>query len=136
MSRSLLVALPVLLALGAPAAADPAVGLGVTFTWGGSASSGDTGVGLRLFSDNERGEFVGSLGVDYMISSKQVRPSLGIAYLASKSYVGMDVGYDFASGGVNVGVGLGGANSKRKPSPAPTTVVVFTGPAVGSPALD
>jgi hypothetical protein len=114
MSRSLLFALPVVLALGSPVAADPAVGLGVTFTWGGSGSTGDTGIGLRLFSDDERSEFVGSVGLDYMIKSRQVRPSVGIAYLASKSYVGMDVGFDFASGGLNVGVGLGAANTKRR----------------------
>lgn len=120
MSRSLLAALPLVLALGAPVAAEPGLGLGVTFTWGGAGSSGDTGIGLRLFSDNERSTFVGSLGVDYMITSRQVRPSVGVAYLASKSYVGMDVGFDIASGGLNVGVGLGAANSKRAPSPALT----------------
>lgn len=115
-------ALAALFLMASPVAADPALGLGVTFTWGGAQSEGGTGLGLRLFSDNERGTFVGSLGVDYLIASQRVRPSVGVAYLASKSYVGMDVGYDFAAGAVDVGVGLGGANSKRKPGPAPVVV--------------
>lgn len=131
MSRSLFAAFPLVLALSAPVAAEPALGLGVTFTWGGAGSSTDTGIGLRLFSDNERSEFVGSLGVDYMIASRQVRPNLGVAYLASKSYVGMDVGFDLSSGGLNVGVGLGAANSKRKPNPAP---VVVLAPPANTPA--
>ncbi|MCU0899646.1 MAG: hypothetical protein MUC82_04005 [Cypionkella sp.] len=121
MKKHVLLALPVAFALSVPASAEPAVGLGVTFTWGGAASTGGTGLGLRLFSDNERGEVVGSLGVDYMITDQRVRPSLGVAYLASKSYVGMDVGYDFNSGGIDVGVGLGAANSKR-PARAPAPV--------------
>jgi opacity protein-like surface antigen len=117
MKKSYLTALPVLMLLSAPVAADPAIGLGVTFTWGGTGSQGDTGIGLRVFSDDEKGEFVGSLGVDYMISSQRIRPNVGVAYLASKSYVGMDVGFDFASGGIDVGVGLGAASTRKKAAP-------------------
>jgi outer membrane protein W len=113
MRKSILAALPVLALLAAPVAADPAVGLGVNFSWGGSGSEGGTGVGLRLFSDDKGGEFVGSLGADYMISSQRIRPNLGVAYLASKGYVGMDVGFNMDSGGVDVGLGFGASSARR-----------------------
>ena len=123
MQNSSFTALALVLALSAPAAADPTLGLGATFTWGGG-SQGDTGVGLRAFSNDERGEFVGTLGVDYMLGTQRVRPNVGVAYLAAKSYVGMDVGYDFGSGGVDVGIGLGLANSHKKSTPAPAPAPV------------
>ncbi|MFN3721859.1 MAG: hypothetical protein ACK4VZ_02345 [Paracoccaceae bacterium] len=127
MRKSGLFVIPLLVALASPVAADPALGLGVTFTWGGG-STGDTGIGLRVFSDDKRSEFVGSLGVDYMLKSQRIRPNVGIAYLARKSYVGMDIGFDFGSGGVDVGVGLGFANTRSKSAPAPAPVVVTPGP--------
>lgn len=113
MKKSILVAIPLMLALAAPVAADPTLGLGVTFTWGGG-SQGDTGVGLRVFSDDERSKVVGSLGVDYMLSARNIRPNVGVAYLASKSYVGMDIGYNFTESSLDVGVGLGAANTRKK----------------------
>ncbi|WP_146036519.1 hypothetical protein [Pseudotabrizicola formosa] len=122
-----LTALPVILALATPAAADPTLGLGLTFTWGGG-SRGDTGIGLRVFSDDERKEFVGSLGVDYMVGSQSIRPNVGIAYLARNSYVGMDIGYDFGSSGVSVGVGLGAADTEEAAAPAPAPVVIIGPP--------
>lgn len=121
MQNRFLTALPLIFALAAPAAADPTLGLGLTFTWGGG-SQGDTGVGLRVFSNDERKEFVGTLGVDYMLGSRSVRPNVGVAYLARNSYVGMDIGYDFGSSGVNVGVGLGLADTKKKADPAPVMI--------------
>ncbi|PJF09172.1 hypothetical protein [Pseudorhodobacter sp. MZDSW-24AT] len=119
MRKSLFTAVPLMLALSLPAAADPTVGLGVTFTWGGG-QRGDTGIGLRVFSDDERKKFVGSLGVDYLLRAQRVRPNVGFAYLASKSYVGMDIG--FGGEGVDVGVGLGVANTRKKASPAPEII--------------
>lgn len=110
------------MALSAPVAADPTIGLGVTFTWGGG-SQGDTGIGLRVFSDDERSEVVGTLGVDYLLKSQRVRPNVGIAYLARKSYVGIDVGFGFGGEGLDVGVGLGVANTRRAAAPAPAPVV-------------
>ncbi|NEX47013.1 hypothetical protein [Pseudotabrizicola algicola] len=121
MRRSLLTALPLALALAAPVAADPAVGLGVTFTWGGG-QRGDTGIGLRVFSNDERGKFAGAIGADYLLRSQRLRPNLGVAYLASKSYVGMDIGFGFGGEGVDVGVGLGLANTRKKAAPAAAPV--------------
>jgi len=124
MRKSLLTAFPLVLALATPVAADPTVGLGVTFTWGGG-QRGDTGIGLRVFSNDERGKFVGALGVDYLLRAQRIRPNVGVAYLASKSYVGMDIGFGFGGEGVDVGVGLGVANTRKKaaraaaPAPAP-----------------
>ena len=121
MRKSLFTAVPLMLALSLPAAADPTVGLGVNFTWGGG-QRGDTGIGLRVFSDDERKQFVGSLGVDYLLRAQRVRPNVGFAYLASKSYVGMDIGFGFGGEGVDVGVGLGVANTRKKASPAPEII--------------
>ncbi|MFN4155435.1 MAG: hypothetical protein ACK4HF_12345 [Paracoccaceae bacterium] len=127
MRKSVLTTLPLILCLAAPVAADPAVGLGVTFTWGGG-SKGDTGIGLRVFSNDERSKFAGSLGVDYMLRSQRIRPNIGVAYLAAKSYVGMDVGFGFGGEGVDVGVGLGFANTRKKAAPAPVVVIVTPPP--------
>lgn len=121
MPNTFLKALPLFLVLATPVAADPAVGLGLTFTYG--AGQSDTGIGVRLFSDNERKDVVGSLGVDYMMKSRTIRPNIGVAYLASKSYVGLDLGYDFTGGDITVGIGLGAANSKKKAAAAPAPIV-------------
>lgn len=126
MQKSFFKALPLVLLLAGPAVAEPAVGLGVTFTYGGGAQS-DVGIGLRLFSSNERKKFVGSLGVDYLLKAQRIRPNIGAAYLASNSYVGMDVGFGFG-GGLDVGVGLGIANTKNKPAAAPVVMVTTINP--------
>ncbi|MFN4131192.1 MAG: hypothetical protein ACK4GC_15450 [Paracoccaceae bacterium] len=133
MQKSFLTAVPLMLALAAPVAADPAVGLGVTFTWGGG-QTGDTGIGLRVLSTDERGKFAGSLGVDYMLDAQRIRPNIGIAYLAAKSYVGMDVGFGFGGEGVDVGIGLGVANTRKKTAPAPAPAPVVPAPSE-EPAL-
>ena len=106
MTYRVLTPLPLILALATPVAADPTVGLGLTFTWGGG-SQGDTGLGVRVFSDDERKKFVGTVGVDFMLGSQTVRPNAGIAYLARDSYVGMDIGFGLDGSGANVGVGAG-----------------------------
>ncbi|MFN7223341.1 MAG: hypothetical protein ACK4MS_04940 [Paracoccaceae bacterium] len=121
MQKYILKALPLVLVLAGPAIAEPTIGLGVTFTYGGGAQS-DVGLGLRLFSNNERKKFVASVGVDYMLKSQSIRPNIGAAYLASNSYVGMDIGFDLG-GGMNVGVGLGAANTKKRTTLAPAVVI-------------
>lgn len=107
--KKLIAATALTLAAAGPAAADPAVGFGLNFTFGNGQVN--TGLGLRVFSDDQRDKTVASLGLDYMFRSESVRASLGIARLMDRSYVEVNAGYDFAAGAVNLGVGLGGTKT-------------------------
>lgn len=100
------------MSIAAPAVADPTIGLGLSYSFGGGKS--ETGIGLRLFSDNTRDSVVGSLGVDYQFSSKSWRGTLGAAYLGKNTYIGLDMG--LGGGGVDYGVSLGAVGSKAKSS--------------------
>lgn len=101
-------ALPLMAAT--PAVAEPTVGLGLTVTFGGGTV--DTGIGLRVFSDNRRGSTVGSLGLDYMFGQQNFRGTLGAAYLDRNGYVGIDLGYGFGTGQLDFGVGLGAVRTR------------------------
>ncbi len=109
---ALICALPAMLA--APAAAEPTVGLGLSFSFG--ARGVDTGVGLRVFSDNRRNRAVGSLGVDYMFGSQSWRGTIGAGYLGNNSYTGLDLGIGLRDGTIDFGLGVGGANTRRAPA--------------------
>ena len=98
------------LALATPALADPTVGLGLSFSFGGGKPQ--TGIGLRVFSDNERDSFVGSVGVDYMFGTQSFRGTVGGAYLGHNTYLGLDMGLDFNGGGFGFGFGAGGVGTK------------------------
>ena len=112
---ALICALPAMLA--APAAAEPTIGLGLSFSFG--ARGVDTGVGLRVFSDNRRDRAVGSLGVDYMFGSQSWRGTVGAGYLGNNTYIGLDLGIGLRDGTIDFGVGVGGANTKRAPVSEP-----------------
>ena len=105
-----LIALATVLTLSTPAMADPTVGLGLSFSFGGGKPQ--TGVGLRVFSDNQRDSFVGSVGVDYMFGTQSFRGTVGGAYLGNDTYLGLDMGLDFNGGGVGFGFGAGGVGTK------------------------
>ncbi len=111
---ALICALPAMLTT--PALAGPTVGVGVTFTFG--ASGVDTGVGLRVFSNNRRNSTVASVGVDYMFGNQTWRGTLGAARLGRNSYVGLDLGIGLGDGAIDFGVGVGAANTRRAPAPA------------------
>ncbi len=115
-----LIALAALLSLSTPALADPTVGLGLSFSFGGGKPQ--TGVGLRVFSDDAQGSFVASVGVDYMFGSQSFRGTVGGAYLGSDTYLVLDMGLDFNGGGVGFGLS-GGAAKTIAPTgcPAGTT---------------
>ena len=98
-----LLALATALSLATPAFADPTVGLGLSFAFGGGKV--ETGIGLRVFSDDEEDSFVGSAGVDYMFGSQSWRPTVGAAYLGNNSYIGADVGFGINGGGIAFGLG-------------------------------
>lgn len=103
------------LALSTPALADQTVGLGLSFSFGGGKPQ--TGIGLRVFSDNERDSFVGSVGVDYMFGSQSFRGTVGGAYLGNNTYLGLDMGLDFNGGGFGFGIGAGGVGTKAPATP-------------------
>ena len=105
-----LIALAAVLSLSTPALADPTVGLGMSFSFGGGKPQ--TGIGLRVFSDNERDSFVGSVGVDYMFGSQSFRGTVGGAYLGNDTYLGLDMGLDFNGGWFGFGFGAGGVGTK------------------------
>jgi len=92
-------------ALASPAYADPAVGLGVSIAFGGGQVQ--SGVGLRVFSDDEDESTVGTIGVDYMFQSQSWRATVGAAYLNDDAYIGLDLGYGFNGGGVSYGLSGG-----------------------------
>lgn len=104
----------VLFLLSTPAMADPAIGVGLNFTFGNGQVN--TGVGLRVFSDDEEDSAALSLGVDYMFGSGGVRTSVGAAYLMDSSYIEVNVGYDFGLQTINPGIGVGYADTD---DPAP-----------------
>jgi len=111
MVRRISMALALSLGLAAPAAqADPTVGFGLSIALGGS--SPDVGFGVRLFSDDEQESAVASIGVDYIFRSNSLRPTVGVAYLDKDFYLGLDLGYNFASGGIDYGVSAGGVDTE------------------------
>ncbi|PTV93651.1 hypothetical protein C8J27_11316 [Rhodobacter aestuarii] len=104
-----LFALAAALSLAAPASADPTLGLGLSFAFG--AGKVDTGIGVRVFSDDAEDKFVGSAGVDYMFGSRTWRPTVGAAWLGNNSYIGADVGFGLNGGGITFGLGAGGVDT-------------------------
>lgn len=121
---ALICSLPALLA--APAVADPVIGLGLSVSFG--SGQVNTGVGLRVFSDNRRDRAVGALGLDYMFGSRTLRGTLGAAYLGRNSYVGLDLGIGLGSGTIDFGIGAGVTKTRRAPAAAPAPA---PGPAPG-----
>lgn len=130
MKKQFLMTTALSVGLALPAQADPTLGFGVSFTFG--AGSVETGVGVRLTSDDEVESAVGTVGLDYMFQSQSWRPTVGVGYLFDNVYLGFDLGYDFTGGGFDVGVGVGGLNTMDtvvEPAPAATTTPAATGTA-------
>ena len=103
------------LSIATPTLADPTLGLGLSLSFG--AGSPQTGIGLRVFSDDAADSIVGSVGVDYMLNSQSWRGTLGGAYLGSNAYVGLDMGLGFGGGGVDFGLSAGAVNSSNPSGP-------------------
>lgn len=114
MSKKYFAAAVLALSISTPAVADPAVGLGLNFTFGGGQVN--TGVGVRVFSDNEADKLAASVGLDYMITSQSWRGSVGAAYLMDNSYVELNGGYNFNGGGFDFGLGGGWADTADQSS--------------------
>jgi hypothetical protein len=105
------------LAMSSAASAGPTVGLGLSFSFG--SGTVDTGVGIRVFSNNKRNRAVGSVGLDYMFGSQSMRGTIGAGYLTRNLYGGLDLGFDFGTGDFNFGPSLGVTRSTRRAAPPP-----------------
>lgn len=112
MSYKVLSAAALICALSTPATADPTLGFGLNFTFGGGKIN--TGVGVRVFSNDERDKAAASVGLDYMFGTKSWRGSLGAAYMMDNSYIELNGGYNFG-GGFDFGFGAGGAKTTTPP---------------------
>ena len=96
--------------LALPAAADSTMGFGLSMSFG--AGKAETGVGIRLFSNDKRDTAVASVGMDYVLGSNRFRPTFGAAWLDRDVYIGADVGFGLGGGGMDFGLGLGGVNTQ------------------------
>jgi hypothetical protein len=103
----------ILLSFAAPAMADPTVGLGVSFSFGGGQPQ--TVIGLRAFSDDKSDEFAGTVGFDYVLGTQSWRGTVGAAYLTDNVYVGADVGYGLGNGLIDFSVGAGAVQTTKEP---------------------
>jgi hypothetical protein len=93
-------AISVLLAASAPAAADPAAFLGVSYNFGGTL-----GVTLKVLSDDEEDNAALAGGVSYFPwePGTRIGLDLGVAYLFQDAAV--TAGWDFLGRKVQVGLG-------------------------------
>ena len=106
-----------MLGMSSTASADPTVGLGLSFSFGSGGV--DTGVGLRVFSNDKRNRAAASIGLDYMFGSQSLRGTVGAAYLSRNVYGGLDLGYNFGTGTIDLGPSIGLTRTKRRAAPPP-----------------
>ncbi|WP_415884121.1 hypothetical protein [Neptuniibacter sp. QD34_54] len=102
--------------------ADVGAGLGVTYIFGQGFA-----VGVKAFTDDKEDKAVGSVGIDYMLSTKAWRPNVGIGYLNDNIYTDVTAGYDLQQNSWTFGLGAGAANTEEDrveeaPAPAPAPV--------------
>lgn len=105
----------IFLALSLPVQAETTFGLGVNLSFGGGAGP-QTGVGVRMFSGDKKNSTVASVGFDYLLQAGKIRPSVGVAYLGSNTYIGADLGFTPGQG-LNFGLGLGLSKTQTKAAP-------------------
>jgi hypothetical protein len=117
MTKTFLAASAVVLTLALPVAADPAVGFGLSLSFGGGKV--DAGVGVRLFSNDEEDSFAATLGLDYMLKSGSLQPTVGAAYVMDSCYIGLDLGLNLNSRELDFGVRLGGVKTEEDVEAAP-----------------
>ena len=123
MKRNIIAATAITLALSTPSMADPTVGFGLSIAFG-SGQAPQTGMGVRLFSDDEPSSTVASIGIDYMFGPRTFRPTLGVAQLEGNSYIGLDLGYNLGTSSIDFGASAGFVNTNE-----PTFVEGPQGPA-------
>jgi hypothetical protein len=104
------------LAFATPALADPTIGVGFSIGFGGGTTQ--TGVGFRIFSNDEQDSFAATVGLDYLFNDGSWRGTLGGAYLGTDSYVGLDLGVGLGGGNFDFGAGVGFVNTTAPTAPA------------------
>ncbi|WP_078120899.1 hypothetical protein [Thiosocius teredinicola] len=102
---------------------DAAVGLGLSYVFGEGAA-----LGLKVFSDDEPYEVVGSIGVEYLFTSKAFRPTIGAAYLGDNHYVEASLGWNFGRSAVDYALGAGWADTDDDGSNNRSTPATSSGP--------
>jgi hypothetical protein len=95
------------IAAGNSVAADPTVGVGVSYVFGEGFAAG-----VKVFSTDKKDEFAAYAGVDYVFNSRQFRPNLGAAYLFEDAFVGGDIGWNISENVANFAVSGGWADTK------------------------
>jgi hypothetical protein len=85
---------------------EPAIGLGFSVAFG--SGKVEPSVGIRLLSGNVKGRGAATVGLDYSLSTKRVRPTVGAAFIGTNSYFGIDMGFSLDGSGFDFGVGAGG----------------------------
>ena len=106
------VTLAAALSLGSAAnAADPGLGLGLTWVFG-QHGGGGLAAGVKVFTSREENKVAGSLGLDYQFNSASLRPNLGAAYIGDNFYGDASFGYNISEQVIDFGLGGGATNSK------------------------
>ena len=101
--------------LSTTAMAGTAVGVGLSWTFGGPKPYTGPAVGVKVFSNDRQEKAAGYLGLDYSFADRGLRPNIGVAYMGKQDYyVGADIGYSFNQQGLNFGTGLGYVDTKRR----------------------
>ncbi|WP_216595407.1 hypothetical protein [Aestuariivita boseongensis] len=105
--------------------ADPSVGFGLSIKFGSGVV--ETGVGIRVFSDDEEDTGAASIGLDYMFQSQSWRGTVGVAYLGDNWFAGLDLGFGLSGSGMDFGVSLGGVDTEAPAAPpAPQQPAPYT----------
>jgi hypothetical protein len=102
--KKLLTSTALSLILTVPAAfAEPALGLGFSFNFGGGKEI-SSGLSLRMFSDDSADKFVGTAGLTYFFDDGgYIGLDAGAGYLSSEN-LGFTIGYDFINSRPQFGV--------------------------------
>ena len=96
-------AMAAMLAIPAPVVAEPSIGLGLSFVFGGGVA-----IGGRVFSTDRPQRGALSLGLDYKLGTGAWRPNVGVAYLNNDAYVDFSLGLDLQNREMDYGIGVGG----------------------------
>lgn len=112
MKANIIITTTILMVLSTPVLSDPTVGFGISIGFG-PGKQPETGMGLRVFSDDQPENTVASFGVDYIFGSSSFRPTAGIAQLEGNSYIGLDLGYDLQRGAIDFGASAGFVNTNK-----------------------
>ena len=110
--RKILLAASAALTLPLSTTADVGAGVGVSYVFGQGPA-----VGLKIVSDDEETETVGTFGIDYLITSGSWRPNIGVGYVGKNNYGDINVGFNLSTGQFDFGAGGGYADTEENDKP-------------------